>query len=290
MNIPTALNRFFEDRFGSDILEVSAVGGGCINEAWRVELNNHQLFFVKQNSISLKDMFEKEAMGLELLANATRDIVIPETYGVVEDDERGQVFLVMSFVVEGRRTSGFDEFFGASLALMHRNTSEQFGLDHDNFIGRLPQNNSWRDDWVTFFIECRIEPQFAMACNNGYFTRSEKESLNRMYQRLPDLFPAGEPALLHGDLWGGNYLCSNENRPVLIDPAVYYGHREAELSFTRLFGGFGSAFYDGYDQTFPLEPGFSKRTGIYNLYPLLVHVNLFGGSYISQAASIIRDF
>ncbi len=297
MKPPNALQKYFTEQFHSEIREISPVGGGCINETLKATLTDGQSFFVKQNRIALHDMFEKEAMGLGLLADAAEKtaesgerLYIPDVHGRTEDQDNGHAFLILSFVDEGRSVGDFDLRFGRSLARLHRQTAPQFGLDHDNYIGRLPQKNGFRDEWHTFFAECRLEPQFRMAQESGHFTGAARKSLDRLCGMLTELLPEERPALLHGDLWGGNYLCNIDNNPVLIDPAVYYGHREAELAFTTLFGGFGSGFYKGYEQEFPLEPGFPQRRDIYNIYPLLVHVNLFGGMYVSQAESILRKF
>ncbi len=297
MKLSHELQKHFREHFNSDVRTVSPVGGGCINETVKVTLESGSAFFVKQNRLDLRDMFEKEAMGLRLLADATETAAggddkmhIPDVHGLAEDHENGHAFLILSYVDEGRPSGDFDTRFGRSLARIHRQTAPQFGLDHDNYIGRLPQKNGYRDDWPTFFAECRLVPQFAMARKSGFFSGTVRKSLDRLISMLPELMPEERPSFLHGDLWGGNYLCDNENRPVLIDPAVYYGHREAELAFTTLFGGFGSGFYSGYEQEFPLEPGFLQRRDIYNLYPLLVHVNLFGGMYVSQTESILRTF
>ena len=305
MTLSPALLDFFIEQTGLEVTGDAPVGGGCINNTFQVTLQDGSRYFVKQNNISLRDMFEKEAAGLHLLANAaggdsgsgehgksgdSGEIRIPEVTGLTEDHETGQAFLILSFVDEGRRGGDFDRRFGRALAGLHRNRNRQYGLDHDNYIGRLPQKNDWRDNWSRFFMECRLEPQFAMARERGFFNGAARQSLDRLGNSLPDLLPEEPPSLLHGDLWGGNYLCDRQNRPVLIDPAVYYGHREAELAFTTLFGGFGRDFYSGYEESWPLQPGFSNRRDIYNLYPLLVHVNLFGGMYVTQTESILRRF
>ena len=293
MTLSPALLDFFLDRTGQEVTGDAPVGGGCINDTMQISLQDGSRYFVKQNKISLRDMFEKEAAGLQLLADAageTGEIRIPEVTGLTEDHESGQAFLILSFVDEGRRSGDFDRRFGRALAGLHRHANRQYGLDHDNYIGRLPQKNDWRDNWNSFFMECRLEPQFAMVRERGFFNGPARKSLDRLGKSLPELLPDEPPSLLHGDLWGGNYMCDNENQPVLIDPAVYYGHRETELAFTTLFGGFGRDFYSGYEESWPLQPGFSERRDIYNLYPLLVHVNLFGGMYVSQTESILRRY
>ena len=293
MTLSPALMDFFLEQTGQEVTGDTPVGGGCINDTIQVSLQDGSRYFVKQNKISLRDMFEKEAAGLQLLADATGEtgeLRIPEVTGLAEDHESGQAFMILSFVDEGRRSGDFDRRFGRALAGLHRHKTRQYGLDHDNYIGRLPQKNDRRDTWNSFFMECRLEPQFAMAREQGFFNGMARQSLDRLGKSLTELLPDEPPSLLHGDLWGGNYMCDSQNRPVLIDPAVYYGHREAELAFTTLFGGFGREFYSGYEESWPLQPGFSERRDIYNLYPLLVHVNLFGGMYVAQTESILRRF
>ncbi|MDG5766780.1 fructosamine kinase family protein [Balneolales bacterium ANBcel1] len=284
------LQTYLQKRFNSNITDQRPVGGGCINDTTRLKLSDGTTLFVKRNRHSLHDMFVKEAKGLQLLAGATSGLRVPEVVGILEDQPSDSSWLLLSFIEEGRSTGDFDQRFGRALAELHRHTADKYGLDHDNYIGRLPQKNDYREEWIRFFIECRIEPQFAMARQHGYFSGNTRSSLDQLFKALPDLIPDEPPSLLHGDLWGGNYLCDNENRPVLIDPAVYYGHREMEIAFTRMFGGFGRGFYQGYEEAWPMASGFSQRQDIYNLYPLLVHVNLFGGSYASQAESVIRRF
>ena len=284
------MNKVLKGYFDCEIDHITPVGGGCINEAVRVGLSDGREFFVKQNDLSRMDMFEKEATGLKLLEKASTPLRIPHVHALLEDQPESKALLVLSFIEEGRPRETFHRDFGKALASLHRYSGDFYGLDHDNYIGSLPQKNTPHDSWISFFISCRIEPQFSLARQNGYFDRSTTSSLNRLYSRLGDLMPDEPPSLLHGDLWGGNYLCDRNGRAVLVDPAVYYGNREAELAFTRMFGGFDPAFYQGYEEAWPLLPGFPKRKDLYNLYPLLVHVNLFGGGYVSQAESVIRRY
>jgi fructosamine-3-kinase len=169
-------------------------------------------------------------------------------------------------------------------------TYHYFGLDHDNYIGSLPQYNSPRPAWVRFFIEQRIEIQLKTAIDNGRAEPSIVPVFERLYKLLPSIMPEEKPALLHGDLWINNLIENERGEPCLVDPAVYYGSREAEIAYTYLFGGFERGFFDVYDATYPLQPGFGERIDLYNLYPLLVHVNLFGGGYLQQVKEIVRRF
>ena len=157
-------------------------------------------------------------------------------------------------------------------------------------MGSLPQANTFHSDWSSFFIEERLEPQLVAARDSGYFSSHDDERFQRLFKSFPSICPAEKPSLVHGDLWSGNYIVSDEGRACLIDPAVYYGHREVDIAMTTLFGGFDPEFYSSYDEAFPMEKGWEDRLEIYNLYPLLVHLNLFGAGYLGSIERIIRRF
>jgi fructosamine-3-kinase len=232
-------------------------------------------------------MFEKEAAGLRLLS-ASKTIDIP---GVITTAEAGNYgYLLLQFIETGKTKRNFWIEFGTKLADLHRNTSDYFGLDHDNYIGSLVQKNSLHPDFFSFFISERIEPQLKEARNKGAFSQSETRYFNSLFNTLHNIIPVEKPALVHGDLWNGNFMITENGSPCLIDPAVYYGHREADIAMTKLFGGFDHDFYNAYNQAWPMEKEWQKRMDIFNLYPLLVHVNLFGGSYARQVMQIIRQF
>lgn len=166
---------------------------------------------------------------------------------------------------------------------MHRVTNSQFGLDQSNFIGSLPQSNKYHATWGEFLIQERLEPQLRLAIDRGYFPPREHHLWEKVWKVLEKLFPDESPTLLHGDLWGGNWLQDQAGQTWFIDPAIYYGHREMDLAMTRLFGGFSAEFYDTYESNMPLAPGWQKRLYAAQLYYILVHVNLFGSPYIHQA-------
>jgi fructosamine-3-kinase len=197
---------------------------------------------------------------------------------------------VLSYIDSGKLSDNYWDLLGQSLAEIHSHTQSTFGLSFNNYIGSLPQNNQPIANGFAFFFEQRLLPQAGMAFYNELLSKSTYEALLRLRDRLPDLLPAERPALLHGDLWSGNVMITEDGTPALIDPAVYYGFREADLAHTRLFGGFDSRFYDAYNEAFPLEAGFDERVPIYNLYPLLVHVNLFGSGYVSGVERILKPF
>lgn len=269
------------------IIQIKSIAGGDINEAACLKTNLGD-FFVKWNDARrYPGMFEAEARGLKLLKEAG-EIFIPEVISTGEAG--GYSFLALEYVQSAGRISGFMEDFGSSLAKLHRHTSTSFGLDHNNYIGSLPQSNGLHDNWTTFFIEERLEKQVKMARNSGEIGNSTVSLFERLYKEMPSVFPDESPALLHGDLWGGNYMTAPDGRACIYDPAVYYGHREMDLGMSKLFGGFGSEFYEAYHHAYPLEKNWQRRTDICNLYPLMVHVNLFGGSYVYSVQSILKRF
>ncbi|MBI2968866.1 MAG: fructosamine kinase family protein [Bacteroidetes bacterium] len=259
------------------------VGGGCINNAFCIDTGAGK-FFCKVNDVKkYPGMFEAEAKGLQVLKEAN-EIFVPSF--IASGEDKGSAFLILEFIEPGKRVPDFSPLFGQALARMHRRTEKYFGLDHDNYIGSLRQSNKKHDRWVDFFIEERLLPQIQLAGFSGL----RAKRFENLFKKLDDIFPAEKPSLLHGDLWSGNYMVSPQGAACLIDPSVYYGCREMDIAMTKLFGGFDIEFYDAYNREFPLEPGWQKRTDLCNLYPLLVHVNLFGGSYLYQMDSIINRF
>ena len=262
-----------------------SIGGGCIHQAGVFNFEGGN-YFIKWNNYSSK-MFEVEAKGLNLLRK-TGSVSIPKVIG------RGNVgemdYLCLEYIESEPQCDTFWEDFGTSLAQLHRNTAPEFGLDYDNFIGSLPQTNELHDNWTDFFTQERLVPQIKLAHDKGLIDSSLNTKFERLYSKLHGLIPNESPALLHGDLWSGNFLVGGNGQAVIFDPAVYYGHREAELAFTRMFGGFDTVFYESYNEALPLEGDFEERVDIFNLYPLLVHVNLFGPSYLSGINHTLSRF
>ena len=287
--IPDSVKQHIQETIDHSITSAQRVSGGSINQAAKVTLDDDTACFLKWNTTADPDMFIVEERGLELLTSADTSLRIPSVLATGATDE-GTGFLLQEFIFEGRSKPNSAGDFGRALAQLHNHHNDTFGLDHNNFIGRLPQSNIPHDSWIDFFIQERMEPQLQMATDSGKLGAGTVTSFNAMYKELPDIFPDEPPSLLHGDLWGGNYFFDQDGEATIYDPAVYYGHREIELAFTHLFGGFPSNFYSAYEETYPLSSGFYKRKDIYNLYPLLVHTNLFGGSYARQVESIVRQF
>lgn len=263
------------------------VSGGCINAAGRLDTDQGPFFIKWNNATAYPGMFAAEKAGMEALY-APQVIRVPQMIGVGEAG--AEDFLLMEWLESAPQQANFFTHFGRQLAALHRHTHVQYGFSQDNYIGSLPQSNRWHDDWITFFITERLSPQIAQAREGGFFDGAVDKKFDRLYNVLPELLPEEPPSLLHGDLWSGNYLVGPEGEPCLVDPAVYYGHREMELAFTGLFGGYPAAFYQAYEEEWPLTPGFAERKDVYNLYPLLVHVNLFGSSYAGSVHRIIRKF
>lgn len=264
-------------------LSVQLTGGSSFNTTVRIK-TERQLYFVKTNQQVSADPFKKEEGGLDLLRRST-SLAIPATYGC---GRIGDVnFLLMDWVEESERTVGYWEVLARGLAQLHKTNEEQFGLDEDNYIALLPQSNNWSMDWIEFFIEQRIEKTIAIAQDKQVIETSLVKKIRNSYPRLSNIFPIEKPSLIHGDLWSGNVMTGAAGEPVLIDPAVYYGHREMDLAFTRLFGGFPERFYDAYQESFPTAPRFEERSDLYNLYPLLVHLALFGKSYASAIETTV---
>ncbi|HRY31531.1 MAG TPA: fructosamine kinase family protein [Bacteroidales bacterium] len=263
------------------------LSGGCINQAYRVDTEDNS-YFIKFNHAGLyPGMFEAEVRGLEVLEK-TNTLRVPRP--ILASTAGRYTYIIMEFIGTGKSHSSFWEDFGMKLARLHRNTASSYGLDHDNYIGSLPQSNRFHDSWTDFFITERLEPQLKQAADSGAAGAPLLRQFEKLYRLLPSLIPQEPPALIHGDLWNGNYMTAPDGSACLIDPAVHYGHREADLAMSLLFGGFSESFYDAYQGAYPLESGWKERMDIHKLYPLLVHVNLFGGGYIRFVASIVSTF
>jgi fructosamine-3-kinase len=269
------------------VLNAAPLGGGSINEAGKVQ-TDRGVFFIKINrSKAFPGMFGAEARGLALLRE-TGEVYVPSVLGIGEAGE--DAFLLAEFISPGQRSTHFFYEFGQALARLHTHTQASFGLGHSNYIGSLQQFNDARERWPEFFAEMRLEVQLKLARDSGKIGAAVLKAFEKLNARLEEIFPPGPPALLHGDLWSGNYMTSPSGGACIFDPAVYFGHREMDIAMSKLFGGFPRDFYEGYNAQWPLEKGWEQRVDICNLYPLLVHVNLFGGGYLSDVTAIVRRF
>jgi fructosamine-3-kinase len=265
------------------IHNTQSVGGGCVNPAFNVT-DNGRSYFIKTNSASYAYMFEAEAEALREMA-ATKTVRVPEPvcYGVYGD----QCYVVMEHLELGGSADMVR--LARQFAAMHRVTADRFGWHIDNTIGATPQPNTQSDNWIEFWREQRLGFQLETAARNGY--GGELQRLGEcLLSDMPALFVNHEPlpSMLHGDLWGGNYGALRDGTPVIFDPALYYGDREADLAMTTLFGGFGGRFYTAYNEAWPLDQGYEVRKTFYNIYHVINHLNMFGGGYHGQAISMIE--
>jgi protein-ribulosamine 3-kinase len=263
---------------------VTSIGGGCINSAFRLD-NGSVSYFIKVNSPQLASMFEAEAHGLhEMLA--TNSVRVPEVigYGVAD----GHSYLALEYIPLGSLRGSASALMGEQLARMHRAPQPYFGWHMDNTIGSTPQINDKKHDWLSFWRDERLGQQLRFAAGNGFGGRLQSQG-EKLLMNLDKLLAGHEPqpALLHGDLWGGNAAADDQGNPVIFDPACYYGDREADLAMTELFGGFGGDFFAAYNAEYPVDSDYQTRKTLYNLYHIINHLNLFGGGYLGQAESMI---
>jgi protein-ribulosamine 3-kinase len=261
--------------------------GGCINNGGRLEASGGQ-FFLKWNELTaFPGMFETEANGLKLLTNA-KAIRVAEV--VLRGDTNSHQYLVLEFINSKTINAQYWSTFGRQLAMLHKSTNIHFGLDHDNYIGSLRQFNRLNDNWSTFFMTQRLEKMAELAVNKGLIDHSLVSKFQILYKSINTILTDEKPALLHGDLWAGNLIIDSSGNPCVIDPSVYYGNRETDLAMTTLFGGFDHRYLEAYNEEFPLISGYQSRFRVYQLYPLMVHLNLFGKSYLPRVVSILDDF
>jgi protein-ribulosamine 3-kinase len=272
---------------GTQIDDLQFFYGGNFNLAVRVK-SGHSEYFIKWTQGEHLGLFEAEAKNLQLIKN-TGAIDVPSVLGVGTLDEKE--YLMMECIQSAEKSANYWSDFGHKLAQLHQNTGTLgHGLDYPNFLGAAKQDNAWETNGVQFFIEKRLKKQVDAAV---YHRRISAELENRfevLFEKLPNLIPNENSALLHGDLWSGNAMVNDRGEITLVDPCSYFGLREAELAFTTMFGGFPTEFYEAYHRTFPIEKGFHERIPLYNLYPLMVHVNLFGEGYLPAVNKILASY
>ncbi len=283
------LQQRFTDFFSSPsiIHHYQAVYGGDINKCFKLKTDKGD-FFVKVNaSLFGLDMFEKEARGLLQLIKA-ESIKVPMP--LFDGKFHQQIFLVLEYIESGQPTTRFWETFGESIARLHSSTHEQFGLEHNNYIGKLTQSNKQHSLWMDFFALERILPLVKRAHESGLLNNEHVSDAERICSKLKEIFSEEPPALVHGDLWKGNFVTGTDGQAAIFDPAVYYGNREMDIAMSLLFGGFDEKFYDSYNYYFPLKSGWQDRVALCQLYPLLVHLLLFGGDYRSNVIEILEKY
>lgn len=275
------------DKTSFEIIGFEPAAGGCINQGGKLSTSRGD-FFLKWNDRSrFPGMFKAEAEGLRLLSGSSA-IRIPQVIGFGNGNIHQ--FLLIELMRRSSPSKSFWRDLGHQLAQLHGNKHDICGLDHNNYIGSLHQSNKVSTSWIDFFIQQRLAMQLKMAVDANLVDSPWSKKVEKLYSKLPSLLVPEKSSLLHGDLWNGNILCDESGRPCLIDPAVYYGHREVDLAMTCLFGEFDSSFYDAYNEILPLESGYRKRFDLYNLYPLLVHLNLFGRAYKSNIDRVVNQF
>ncbi len=268
-------------------LEFFPVGGGSINNTYQVKAGNDKFFLKLNTAEKYPALFEKEKNGLEFIGNKKIILTAATVDTGVTDDQQ---FLLLNWIEGGLKTDLFWQKFGEQLSKLHYVTNDHFGFTEDNYMGALPQLNSLNKNWIDFFVNCRLKPQIEMAIEKRLLRSNDISRFEKLFTRLEFIFNEERPSLLHGDLWSGNFMCNEKAEPVLIDPAVYFGHRSMDLAMTTLFGGFDKQFYESYNYHFPFPPNYKEQWEICNLYPLLIHLNLFGSSYLRQIETILRRF
>ena len=272
---------------GLNVQRCNQVHGGDVNQAYSLTTSSGKYFLKVNDRNKFPLMFEKEARGLELLRKHCT-LIIPQVIkdGVYDD----QQYLLLEWLEKGSPEKDMWEKFGQALALMHKLPQQYFGLYEDNYIGSLQQINDKHDNWHKFYTDCRILPLVNLLFEMGAYSSKDVEAAENFCAKLEQIFPKEPPALLHGDLWGGNYLIHSSGYAAIYDPAVYFGHREMDIGMTKLFGSFDQRFYDAYNEIYPLEINWKERLPLTHLYPLLVHAILFGGHYVTSAKDIFLTF
>jgi fructosamine-3-kinase len=284
------LHQFLPGKLNLNIssFQLHSVGGGSINDTYQVTINQNIHFFLKTNSATkFPGLFQKEKAGLEFI-HRQKLIHVPAVIACDETDNCP--LLLLEWINKGIKTEKFWKDFGKQLAALHHATHSHFGFFEDNYMGALPQTNNPQKSWIDFFIEHRLKPQIQMAQGKKLLSAKHISHFESLYPKLAEVFNEEKPSLLHGDLWSGNYMCNQNSEPVLIDPAVYFGHRSMDLAMTTLFGGFDKSFYDSYHYYFPFPSNYYQQWDVCNLYPLLIHLNLFGSGYLGQVERILKKF
>ena len=272
---------YISKTLNAKILKPKPLSGGDINAVYLLEGIEKKLVIKINDAQRFPGMFLQEKLGLEALRK-TNVIDVPKPIGTGIFNEES--YLILEYKTLGKKDKRFAEIFGEQLAALHTNTQDQFGFQDDNYIGSLPQYNNKEKTAAEFYINQRLQPQVELAQKNGYTF----QNIDRFYEKVKTLIPNEPPALIHGDLWGGNYLVNEKGLPCLIDPAVAYAPREMDLALMQLFGGFDTSVFKSYHASFALENGWEQRIKLWQLYYVLVHVNLFGGHYYASAKAILK--
>jgi protein-ribulosamine 3-kinase len=289
MSLNSDIRRRIENFRGSVVKKTESLSGGCISNAYRLTFEDDLSCLIKINEHSPADMFIKEAHGLQELRKANA-IKVPEV--LLYDGG----FILLEFIDSLTKQKNFFEEFGRKFALLHKYRADEFGFYEDNYIGSTPQMNindeTTKKNWTSFYFNKRLHYQFKLAEKNGYADSRLRDGFMTIENKIESILGGSDetPSLLHGDLWSGNYMTDEKGEACLIDPAVYYGDREADLAMTKLFGGFPTSFYNAYNEAFQLREGWEYRENIYKLYHVLNHLNLFGSGYYAHALSLMKFY
>lgn len=282
-----SLQNLIARKVNTSSLQLQPVGGGSINQTFRISTGASTYFCKVNSATKFPHLFQKEAKGLQLLRTQGA-LRVPEVIDQFCSED--QQVLLLEWIQSGPKTGAFWKAFGSGLAALHHISQDSYGLDHDNYMGSVAQANDRESDWCRFFMNQRLQPLVQQCADQKLLGAKQQQLFEQLYDRLPTLFAPEPPALLHGDLWSGNYMCDDAAGAVLIDPAVYYGHRSMDLGMTTLFGSFDALFYQSYHYHYPLPSNYAEQWQVCNLYPLLIHLRLFGRGYLSQIEIILQEF
>jgi protein-ribulosamine 3-kinase len=288
LTLPALLQKRLSEKHSAvDNIHLQTVGGGSINESYCVSFNDIQFFCKCNSATKFPHLFQKEKNGLELLA---RQGVIKTPLVIDCFEADGKQLLLLEWIQEGEQTENFWKTFGKQLAALHQVASDAHGLHEENYMGSVPQQNTLHKNWSSFFAAERLAPMIQKCAAKRLLQAQHLAQFESLLKKLPDIFEEEKPSLLHGDLWSGNFLCNQAAEPVLIDPAVYFGHRSIDLAMTTLFGGFHRMFYEAYHYHFPFPGNYEAQWAVCNLYPLLIHLYLFGTGYLPQIERTLKQF
>ena len=278
------VNKILQKVIANTPKNIQLLTGGDISQVYHCTFDKQDLVVKLNGANKFPNMFEKEKKGLELLAKSSFKIPNPIAFGTLENFD----YLVLEYIQPGSSINW--EIFGFKLAQLHKITYPQFGLDHNNYIGSLVQNNNFKSTWEEFYSNFRLLPLTEKARDQQLILKNDVSKIEKLCLKLNELIPNTKPSLIHGDLWSGNLISDKNNEPVLIDPAVYYGHPEMDWAMLSLFGNYPTVAMEKYNEINPIEKDFEKRKEIHQLYPLLVHLILFGKGYYRSVMSIIEKF
>lgn len=280
------MHSFFNEiasRHDLNFLSEKPLSGGDINDVFMLKCAEGNFVAKINKTDKFPNMFKAEAKGLSLL-KSSKSFRIPEIVGTGNIENSS--YLLMEYIPAGQPSHDFWKVFAVKLSSLHKSTNDSFGLNYDNYIGSLPQQNNWCNSASEFYISQRLEPQFKIAIDNGYYFNK----LDLFFKNIVNEIPNESPSLIHGDLWSGNYLALKNGQPALIDPAIAYAPREMDIAMMKLFGGFPEETFTHYNTSFPLIEGWAQRISLWQLFYLLVHLNLFGRSYLPQVKNIVTQF